>query len=143
MSLYPTAPQSIGKVLDSGFSMFRAVLKPMLPLSFAAAFIAQLPGLLPYVLGRTLAPAGGLPSFAGIGAGIIIFFVVWFVAYIAFYAGWMKSLDALAKGGAVLSFGGAFTAGLPKVLPMVGATICFTLAVCIGTPRPIFDSGNA
>jgi hypothetical protein len=128
MSLYPQAPQSIGKVLDGGFTMYRAVFKAILPLSIAVAVFAQLPGLWPFLVNPAdlmhLSTASGLMLLAG--------FVVWFALYMALYAGWLKSLDALARGGSALNVGAAFSAGLPKVLPMLGATILFTIALMIG-----------
>jgi hypothetical protein len=124
MSLYPQTPLSIGKVLDNGLSLYRSVFKTVLPLSFVVALLAQLPGLWPYFL----KPGMGM----GPGVGLLVGFVIWFVAYMAVYAGWLKSMDSLASGNAALSVGGAFSAGLPKVLPMLGASILFMIALTIG-----------
>ena len=126
MNHYPQAPQSIGKVLDSGFSMYRAVLKPILPLSFAVGVVAQLPQLVPYMVGSS-DPA------AMMGVGVFAAFCVWFVVYIALYNGWLLSMDALARGGAALDFGSAIAAGAPKILRVIGAMILFMLAITIGT----------
>jgi len=126
MSLYPQAPQSIGKVLDSGFGLYRRVLKPILPLSVLVAVIAQLPQFAPYMLG-----SAGTPGMA-IGLVLLVAFIAWFVVYLALYGGWIISMDALAQGRTALSAGQAFSTGLPKVLPMLGATILFVLALMVG-----------
>jgi hypothetical protein len=125
MSLYPQAPQSIGKVLDGGFSLYRAVFKAILPLSIAVAVLAQLPGLWPFVVN---------PMNLNLATGVMLLvgFVVWFALYMALYAGWLTSLDALARGGGALTVGAAFSAGMPKVLRMIGASILFAIALLIG-----------
>jgi hypothetical protein len=124
MSLYPTAPLSIGKVLDGGFTMYRSIIKRILPLSFGVAFLAQVPQVAPYLAGRDMG--------ATIVASLVVGFLVWYVLYMALYAGWLKSMDSLARGGEALGTSAAFSAGLPKVLPITGATILFILALMVG-----------
>jgi hypothetical protein len=124
MNLYPQAPQSIGKVLDTGFSMYRAVLKPILPLSLLLAVLAQLPQMAPYLIA-----AGGPLA----GLAVVVGFFVWFVAYLALYNGWIISTDSLARGGPALKVGQAFSTGLPKVLTVIGAVLLYALAVAGGT----------
>ena len=128
MNLYPQAPQSIGKVLDSGFSMYRAVFKRILPLSFVVAVLSQAPQFLPYMIAST----GGSPGTALV-VGMVVGFLAWFVIYLALYGGWLKSMDTLARGGEALGAGAAFSAGLPKVLSVIGATILYMIAILIGS----------
>ena len=130
MSHYAPAPQSIGKVLDSGFSLYRAMFKRILPLSFALALLAQLPGLAPYT-------AGIFGSIGGLGT-IVVFLVVlaliigWIIVYMGLYNGWIVSMDAIAKGSEPLDFGAALKAGMPKILSVFGASIVFGLAIMAG-----------
>lgn len=127
MSLYPQAPQSIGKVLDAGFSMYRAVFKAILPLSFVVAIVAGAPQILPYLFG------GNPQDLSGASLGTFaVGFLVWLALYMALYAGWIKSMDGLARGGAPLAAGAAFSAGLPKVLPLLGGSLLFVLVVAVG-----------
>ena len=129
MSLYPQAPLSVGKVLDAGFTMYRATFKQILPLTFVAVLVSQVPQLVPYLMAGAAPGMGGIP---GLSAGFVAGLLVWLVVDLAFYAGWIKSLDAVARGGAPLGVGAAFSAGLPKVLWLLIATILFTLALIIG-----------
>lgn len=124
MSFYPQAPLSIGKVLDGGFTLYRAVFKQILPLSFAVAVLAQLPQLVPYLMAQ-----GGATVMVGLAIG----FIVWFVLYMALYAGWIQSLDGLARGGAAAGIGAAFSAGMGKVVPVIAAAILYMLAIVIGS----------
>jgi hypothetical protein len=130
MSHYPQAPQSIGKVLDSGFSLYRAMFKRILPLSFALALLAQLPGLAPY----SAAIFGGLPGAAVVLAFVVILGLIigWIVVYMGLYNGWIVSMDAIAKGNEALTFGAALKAGMPKILSVFGASILFGLAIMAG-----------
>ena len=130
MSLYPQATLSIGKVLDAGFSVYRATFKQILPTSFLVAVVSQLPQFVPYMMGST---AGGSPAaWATMGLGFIAGLIIWFFVYMSLYNGWIKSLDSLARGGPALGAGAMFSAGLSKVLPLIGAAILFVLAMLIG-----------
>lgn len=130
MSLYPQAPLSIGGVLDGGFTMYRAVFKAILPLSIAVGLLSQAPAIVPYLIGGAN-PAEGSMSM-GLGVGLLAGFLAWFVVYMAVYVGWLQSLDALARGGTAHGVGAAFSSGLPKVLPLLGSSLLFTLAVLVG-----------
>ncbi len=131
MNHYPQAPLSIGKVLDAGFSMYRAVLKPILPLSLILGLVSQMPQLLPYLMVGAMDPAAGIG--AGIGPGLIVGFFVWFVVYLGLYNGWIMSMDSLGRGGAALGVGAAISAGLPKLLSVIGAMILFIIALLVGS----------
>lgn len=131
MNHYPQSPQSIGKVLDSGFSLYRDVFKRILPLSFAVALLSVLPGMWPYFIDpAAVAASGGLSG--GMLTSLIAGFLVWFVIYMAVYAGWLKSLDAMARGGEGLGFGSALSAGIGKVFPLLVASILYGIAVIVG-----------
>lgn len=131
MSLYPQSPQSIGKVLDGGFTLYRATFKAILPLSFVVALLAQAPGLWPLFVN----PASLDPANLNMATALVLCaaFIAWIAIYMAIYIGWLKSLDGLARGGSALGVGAAFSAGLPKVLPMIGASILFMIALVLGT----------
>lgn len=128
MSLYPQAPQTVGKVLDSGLSLYRQVLKPLLPLSLLAALLAQLPQLAPFMIVGAGGSGGALTSALGMFVG----FIVWLVVYLALYSGWLRSMDGLAHGKPALSARQAFAAGFGKVGSVLGATFLFALAVVLG-----------
>lgn len=121
MNHYPQAPLSVGKVLDAGFSMYREILKPALPLAIVLAVVSQLPQVLPYMIAK-----GGFGLTVGVG------FLIWFVLYLAFYNGWIVCLDRMARGEAPLAIGAAFGAGLAKVPSTLLAVVLFMVALCIG-----------
>ncbi len=128
MNFYPQAPLSIGQILGSGFAMYRAVLKPVLPLSLLLGVLSQLPQLTPYAIASYVAGEFSATMMVTLCAG----FFIWFGVYLAFYNGWIVSMDALARGGQALSAGQAFSAGLPKVLTVIGGFILFMLAITAG-----------
>jgi hypothetical protein len=119
---YPQAPLSVGKVLDAGFSMYRHILKPALPLAIALGIVSQVPQVLPYMIAGGHAP--GLVTVLGL--------LAWFVLYLALYNGWIVSADGMARGEAPLGFGAAFGAGLGKVPGTLLAVVLFMVALCIG-----------
>ena len=122
MNHYPQAPLSIGKVLDAGFSMYRQILKPALPLAIALGVVSQLPQVVPYMIAKE----GGFGVTLGVG------FLIWFVLYFALYNGWIVSIDRMARGEAPLDFGAAFGAGIGKVPSTLLAVLLFMVALCIG-----------
>lgn len=130
MGFYPQAPLSIGKVLDSGFTMYRSVLKRLLPLSLLIGVLSQLPQLAPYAM-VSAAGEGGLSGSTMLTVGVGFF--IWFCAYLAFYNGWIVSMDSLGRGGEALSVGQAFSAGLPKLVSVIAAFVLFMLAIMAGT----------
>lgn len=131
MNYYPQAPQSVGKVLDGGFTMFRATLKPMLPLTLVFALVSCVPQLVPYLMKGEI--ASGISGIGGWTPGLIAGLLAWVVLDFALYLGWLRSLDAVARGGAPLDVAGAFSAGLPKILRLIGASLLFALAVALGS----------
>jgi hypothetical protein len=130
MSLYPQKPLSIGQVLDRGFAMYRAIFKPMLFTSMVLGLLAQLPALVQH--GMIFIVGAGASPGALIGITVLVFALIWFGVYMAMYNGWVMSLDAVARGGQPYGVGQTISAGLPKMLTMVIATILFVLALLIG-----------
>lgn len=130
MSLYPQAPQTIGRVLDSGLSLFKHVFKAILPLSIIVGIVAQVPQLLPFLVGGLMQP-GAAPG-AAVGVAGVVGFIVWFIVYMALYGGWIKSMDALARGQPAFGAGQALSFGFGKVGSIIGASLLFGLAVMIG-----------
>jgi hypothetical protein len=129
MSLYPQTPQSIGQVLDRGFSMYRAIFKPMLVTSMALGLLAQLPALAQHSF-MLMAP-GGQPGVSAIVTALVMF-LLWLIVYFGMYNGWVMSLDSVARGGKAYGFGQSISAGLPKILPVIGGGILFVLAFLAG-----------
>lgn len=127
MSLYPQSPQGIGTVLDAGFSLYRRSFKRVLPLSIAVAVLAQLPQLVQF------ATAASLDEFMAPATWpVAIAWLVVFVPYIAFMNGLYLSLDRIARDEPAPPFAVAFLRGLRKVLPVLLAGICYSLAIVLG-----------
>ena len=130
-----TQPASIGRVLDNGFKLFVASLKPVLLLVVVTAIINV---IMQYAMFQTMMPAqqqvtqeemaqymtGVMPQILGISV------IMWVVSIILYNA-------MLARVGYVASGAGgdlydALIVGIRKLLPVFVAAILYTLAVSVG-----------
>jgi hypothetical protein len=121
----PDSPQSIGKVLDSGFRLFAYSFKHVFFLVLIAAVAIALPNM---IFGNTTDPQVMAQS---VGPMLAMLLVGWLV-FLVFYNAVFYRMNALADdrdAGA----GEAIGAGLRKMLPVLGAGILFSLAVMVGS----------
>lgn len=127
MSLYPQSPQGIGTVLDAGFSLYRLSFKRVLPLSIAVAVLAQLPQLAQYLTATSLDEFMAPASWP-----VLVAWLVVFVPYFACMNGLYLSLDRIARDEPAPPFAVVFVRGLRKVLPVLLATLCYSLLCGLG-----------
>lgn len=122
-----TQPQSIGQVLDSGFRLYRACLKPVIPLAFVGALFTALPSLLMTPPGDATA---GSPPAAMSGADAVLM-VVSFLATIVFFAAIIHSMNQTAKNEPC-SASAAFKVGLKRGVPLFFGGFLYGLVVVMG-----------
>lgn len=130
-----TQPAGIGRVLDSGFKLFAASLKPVLLLIIVTAIINI---IMQYAMFRTMIPAqqfatqeemtqhmaGIMPQLAG------VFIIMWIVSIILYNA-IMSRVGDVAKGGGGYLYD-SLIVGIRKVLPVFFAALLYMLAVSAG-----------
>jgi hypothetical protein len=121
----PTAPQTIGGVLDTGFRLYRVSLSSTFLFSVVAAFVAAPLNRLARTVDVT-APAGG--ALGSLLLGLLLAVVVSLV----FYGAIIARIAALAEGRA-LSAAEALGVGLRRSPALLGAYVCYALAVFVGT----------
>lgn len=128
-------PAGIGRVLDSGFKLFVASLKPVLMLVIFTAIISI---IMQYAMFQVMAPAQGfanqeemtqhmansLPQLIGVSIS------VWLVNIILYNA-IMRIVGEVAHGGNAIMYD-ALIVGIKKVLPVFIAALLYTLAVSLG-----------
>lgn len=123
----PQQPQSIGKVLDTGFAIARHSYKRILPLSILYALLTQLPALMmPSAPGVA---AGNDP--ASLGTGILIAVIISLFGGIIVYSAIIYRVDRIVHSDGA-STGAALRVGLRKLLPLIGFGMLYMLAVSLG-----------
>jgi hypothetical protein len=120
----PTAPQTIGGVLDTGFRLYRACLASTFLFSVVAAFVAAPLNRMARSVDVTAPAEGALGS-------LLLGLLVAVVVSLVFYGGIIARIAALADGR-VLSAADALGAGLRRGPALLGAYICYLLAVFVG-----------
>lgn len=119
-----TAPQSIGGVLDSGFSLFRGAFKSTFVIAFVIAFLAAPAGRVSQSITVT-APSGGL----------VLAFIVGLFAYIiislVLYGALISVIDRVARGEPV-AIGTALGVGLRRGPALFVVGFCYSIAVFVG-----------
>jgi len=130
-----TQPASIGRVLDSGFKLFAASLKPVLVL---VIFTALINVILQYAMHQILLPAQGFASeeemaqyMASAAPQLIGVSVMIWIVSIILYNAILSSVGEVARGGDGVMYD-ALIVGIRKTLPVFIAAILYTLAVSIG-----------
>lgn len=127
MSVLPTSPQPIGKVLDTAFKLYRASLKPVLPLSALYALLSQLP----QVIGSVSSGSNSGQLAPSLGVAVLLAVIVGAVVSVALYAALIDAIHRIARGRHG-PLGISVARGFRKVLPVIGAIILVTLAVMGG-----------
>ncbi len=130
-----TQPSGIGRVLDSGFKLFVASLKPVLLL---LVFTAIINIIMQYAMFQVMLPAQELATeeeMAQYMAGILpqligVSVMIWIVSIILYNA-ILARVGEVAKGGSGVMYD-ALMVGIRKTLPVFIAAILYTLAVSVG-----------
>jgi hypothetical protein len=124
MENQPTAPQSIGGVLDAGFKLFMASLKHTFVLAVVAALIYA-----PFAqVARELAVRPVPPGV--VGRAILAFILLVLLSPIVMAAILVRT-DAVARGGAVTLWQ-ALASGVRRLPALLGAGVLLTLILVIG-----------
>jgi len=130
-----TQPSGIGRVLDSGFKLFVASLKPVLLLIIVTAIINV---IMQYAMFQTMLPAQGftteeemaqymlsiMPQLVGVSI------IMWLVSIILYNA-ILSRVGEVAKGGSGELYD-ALLVGIRKAFPVFIAAILYTLAISVG-----------
>jgi hypothetical protein len=119
-------PQSIGKVLDSGFKLFVKAFTGVLSLSLAAAAVIAVPNVASVIMNGPEQFENPVP-----GATILVLFLVVIPLYMILIAAVVFRLGAVA-GMHEASTGQALARGVRCVLSLIGATILYFLAMAGG-----------
>jgi hypothetical protein len=119
-------PQSIGRVLDSGFKLFVKAFTGVLPLSLAAAAVLAVPNIANVLVGDPEQVASPVP-----GATVVVLFLVALPIYMILIAAVVYRLGAVAEMHEA-SAGQALARGVRCVLSLIGAAILYFLAMAGG-----------
>jgi len=119
-------PQSIGRVLDSGFRLFVKAFTSALPLSLAAAAVLAVPNIANVLMGGTEQAQSPVPA-----STILVLFLVALPIYMILIAAVVYRLGAAAELHEA-STGQALARGVRCVLSLIGAAILYFLAMAAG-----------
>ena len=130
-----TQPSSIGRVLDSGFKLFAASLKPVLLLIIVTAIINI---IMQYAMFQTMLPAQQFTTqeemaqyMAGIMPQLVgVSLIIWVVSIILYNA-ILSRVGEVAKGGDRELYD-ALIVGIRKAFPVFIAAILYALAISVG-----------
>lgn len=117
----PTAPDSIGRILDAGTRLFMHSFKRVLPLALAGQLVVLVPGILVMPFGEA--------SFAAVIGALLMFVAV--IAYIVLYLALVARIWTIANGKD-LDFSEAWRAGYKVGVPFFLGGILYMLAVSVG-----------
>lgn len=118
-------PQSIGRVLDSGFKLFVKSFAGVFPLSLAAAAVLAVPNIANIITGAESAESP-MP-----GSIVLLTFLVALPIYMILIAAVVYRLGAAAELHEATA-GQAVARGVRCVLPLIGAALLYLLAVAGG-----------
>ncbi|HEV8645283.1 MAG TPA: hypothetical protein VGR01_06910 [Burkholderiales bacterium] len=119
-------PQSIGRVLDSGFKLFVKSFTGVIPLSLAAAAVLAVPNIANVVMGGAEQAQSPVPA-----ATVLVLFLLALPIYMILIAAVVYRLGA-AAGMHEASAGQALARGVRCVLTLIGAAILYLLAMAGG-----------
>lgn len=123
--LYLPAPQSVGRVLDAGFRLFRAGFMTVLPLSIANSLIINLPQFAQVLIGTQ-----GASILAA--SAVLALYLVCAALYLAGFLGLLVAQDAIARGAPAPSLTQCFSIGFGRFWTALGAGALYVLALLIG-----------
>jgi len=123
-------PQSIGGILDSGFKLFTASIKKVVPITYLGAVAAAIWGWALQVSMLSQITEGGTPDF---NVPLIVgsYVLMMIVASILMAAAIIR-IQAVFTNEA-MSFGGAMLSGLRRAPAVFGASLIYLLAFMVGS----------
>lgn len=130
MAIQPTQPQTIGGVLDTAFQLYKASITSVLPLCLLLALAGSAPSIYMLVSGVGSDPFAALAAMSD--PLYWLTYVLSLVATLWLMAALYLKEHAVAVGEE-MALGAALQSALRFILPMILMTICFVLAVGIGT----------
>jgi hypothetical protein len=119
-------PQTVGRVLDSGFKLFVKAFTGVLPLSLAAAAVLAVPNIANVLMGGAEQAQSQVP-----GSTVLVLFLVALPIYMILIAAVVYRLGAVAELHQA-SAGQALSRGVRCALPLIGAAILYFLAMAGG-----------
>lgn len=119
----PTAPLSIGGVLDHGFRLMRACFTGVIGLAFLSAIVNAIPGL--------IVPQPDLTANPSLPASFIAFSLVAVLFGVVLYGAILARIDAVVKS-TQLSFMDSIGVGMRRFFPILFCFILYSLAVTLG-----------
>ena len=130
-----TQPSGIGRVLDSGFKLFVASLKPVLLLIIVTAIINV---IMQYAMFQTMLPAQEFTTKEEMGQYMLsimpqlvgVSIIMWVVSIILYNA-ILSRVGEVAKGGSGELYD-SLIVGIRKAFPVFIAAILYTLAISVG-----------
>ncbi len=126
MSLYAQEPQTIGKVLDNAFRLYKASFKKVVLFSFLYAFIVSTPEIIFSLV------ASEVPEFGATTDPVYwILFAITLIIGIVFYNGFFFRMHSVATDEEC-SNATALNVGLRKLLPIIVATVFYMIALILG-----------
>ena len=119
-------PQTVGRVLDSGFKLFVKAFTGVLPLSLAAAAVLAVPNIANVLMGGAEQVESPVPASA-----VLVLFLVALPIYMILIAAVVYRLGSVAELHQA-SAGQALSHGVRCALPLIGAAILYLLAMAGG-----------
>jgi len=121
----PTAPASIGGVLDSGFKLLRACFTQVAGLAILASFVSQMPSM---ALASTI-DADGVPQF---GSSLAIAVLLSMLISLIFYGAIVGRIHGVHRGSE-LTIGESFALGFSCMVPLLFCMLLYGLAIAGGS----------
>ena len=119
-------PQTVGRVLDSGFKLFVKAFTGVLPLSLAAAAVLAVPNIASVLMGGTEQVQSPVPA-----STVLVLFLVALPIYMILIAAVVYRLGAVAELHQA-SAGQALSRGVRCALPLIVAAVLYFLAMAGG-----------
>jgi hypothetical protein len=128
----PTAPRSVGGVLDDALRLYRRALTGCFPLVLGATLVMMVPGLL-FATKLQLLVTGDPQAILALVRSPAIWLGCLAIAFVvlAVYGALFVQIDAIAHGKR-LSAAAALGTGLRRALPTIGVGILFSLMTMTG-----------
>ncbi len=129
----PTAPRSIGGVLDDSFQLFKASFSPCLVPSLLISGVVILQVVSQLGSGSTSA-SGGLGAGPNVAASLMnaVISLVGGLLDVVLYGSIVLIIAGVSRGGEALSFGAAFAASWRRLGAMIGAGFLVGLVTLCG-----------
>jgi hypothetical protein len=124
-----TAPRGIGQVLDSIFKLTSTAWLRMFPYAVLSAVLSAVPFV--YLISTGVLDDPEELAKVGLSPAYWILIAIIMPVSLCLYGAGVARIDSIARG-ADIGFGASLRAALPRLVAMIVASICFTLAVAIG-----------